>query len=78
MTRKVTYTKHAIEMLSLRRIKKQSVEKCLKEPDKILPSRKRRKIYFKNFGKNDLKVVGAENEEFVVITCHWIASSRVK
>lgn len=65
-------------MLVLRRIKKSLVEKCINEPDKVVFGKKGRKIYLRNFGKNDLKVVGIENEEIMVITCHWIAPGRIK
>jgi len=78
MAKKIVYTKHAEEMLTLRNIKKGTVADCLKNPFKKLKSRKGRKIFLKNFGKNKLKVVAIENEEFLVITCHWIAPGRIK
>lgn len=78
MAKKIIYTKHAEDMIGLRKIKRSSVADCLRDPDKTLKSRKERKIFLKNFGKNNLKVVAIENEEFLVITCHWIAPERIK
>ena len=76
---KVVFTKHAAEMLSFRRIKKEFVEETVKNPDDTLEAKSGKMIYFKDFGKNFLKVVVAkEDDKAVVITEHWIAKKRIK
>ena len=75
----IVYTKHASEMLALRKIRKTFVAKCVRKPDNILPAREGKKIYLKDFGTNYLKVVVAEEENsLVIITLHWLAKKRLK
>ena len=75
----IIYTKHAVEMLSLRRIKRDQVEKCIEGPDEILSAREGKTIYLKDFGKNFLKmIVSEEGEDIVVVTLYWLAKKRLK
>lgn len=74
----IIYTKHAEEMLVFRRIQREFVEKCIKDPDDVSPAREDKKIYLKNFGNNYLKViVSEEGENIIVVTLHWLAKKRV-
>ncbi|OGM29595.1 hypothetical protein A2630_01245 [Candidatus Woesebacteria bacterium RIFCSPHIGHO2_01_FULL_44_10] len=75
---KIRYTKHALEMLKLRKIEKSSVENCLKNPDIKIPGKSIAKIYLKRLGNKYLKVVAVKNKEIIIITCHWLATSRIK
>lgn len=75
----IKYTKHALENLVKRRISKSKVEKCLENPDIKTSGIKGKDILLKDFGKNFLKVVTAqEGDDIVVITEHWIDKKRVK
>ncbi|KKU17151.1 MAG: hypothetical protein UX25_C0015G0013 [Candidatus Woesebacteria bacterium GW2011_GWC2_45_9] len=78
MVKEIIYSKHALEMLSFRKIGKRDIKSCLRASDKVSLGRKGRKIYYKGIGKKVLKVVVAENKSIVVVTCHWIASDRIK
>lgn len=78
MAKEIVYTKHALEMLSFRKIRKSDIKSCLSASDKVSSGRKERNIYYKRIGKKVLKVVVAENNRIVVVTCHWIASDRIK
>ena len=76
---KIVYTKHAEEMLAFREIKKEFVDKTVKNPDDKSTGKGGKDIVYKNFGKNYLKVViSKEKSEVVVITEHWIAKKRIK
>lgn len=73
----ILFTKHAKDMLELRGIKEDLILKCLKNPDKITPSKFGKKIYLKDMGKNYLKLIVSEEEnKLVVITLYWLAKSR--
>ena len=75
----IIYTKHAEEMLAFRKIRKEFVEKCLKNPDDKLPAKEGKLAYFKNFGKNYLKViVSEEGKDLIVVTPYWFAKKKVK
>lgn len=75
----IIYTKHAEEMLILRRIKKELASKCASNPDTILPAENDNKIYLKDFGKNYLKlVISEEGSNKIIITVHWLDKKRVK
>lgn len=75
----VVYSKHAKEMLKLRRIKQSLVNHCVCNPDYILPGQENRKIYLKDCGINFLKVVILkETGDTVIITAHWLAKKRLK
>ena len=66
-------------MLAFRKLKKEFVEKCVKNPDEILPAREGKKAYLKNFGKNYLKViVSEEGKDIVIVTPYWLAKKRVR
>lgn len=78
MSKKIIYTKHAKEMLEFRNIKKDFIEKCINNPDKILEGNKNKQIYLKDFGKNYLKIIVSSEKEIVVITCYWIHYGRIK
>ena len=66
-------------MLAFRKIKKQQVEKTIKEPDDDTKGRDGKTVLYKSFGKNYLKVViSREESEVFVITEHWIAKKRIK
>jgi len=66
-------------MLVLRKIKKQFIEKTVKNPYEKLTSKKDKKVYLKYFGRNYLKVVVSEEKDsIIVITEHWIAKKRAK
>lgn len=66
-------------MLAFRRIKKQQVEKTIKDPEHKSSGKGGKDILYKNFGKNYLKLVISKKENgIVVITEHWIAEKRIK
>lgn len=76
---KISYTKHAKEMLVKRGIEKNLVEKTIKEPDFKLAGKEGKKIYLKDLGNNYLKVILAEEtKELVVITFYWLAKKEFK
>lgn len=75
----IKYTKHALEMLPHRGIDKKLADETAKNPDKISHTKDGKKIYLKDFGKNYLMlVVAEEGDDKVVITVHWLAKKRVK
>lgn len=66
-------------MLAFRRIRKELVEQCIKNPDSKLPAKEGKIAYFKDLGKNYLKVIVAEvGKDFVVITPYWFAKKKVR
>lgn len=76
---KVKFTKHAEEMLLFRKIKKEQVVAAIEKPDDKSKGESDKKVLYKDFGENYLKVVIVkEKNEVVVITEHWIAKKRVK
>lgn len=76
---KIIYTKHAEDMLIFRKISKELVQECLKSPDETLSAREGKKIYLKDLGRNYLKLVVAQEKDYIiVITAHWLAKKRVK
>lgn len=75
----IKFTRHALLMLAQRKIGQNKVKLCLKAPDIIKPGASNRKIYFKEFAKNYLKVVVAkQDKDLTIITVHWIDKKRVK
>ena len=73
----IIYTKHAEEMLIFRKLKKVFLEKCVENPDEILPAREGKKTYLKNFGKNYLKlIVSEEGNDIIIVTLYWLAKRR--
>ncbi len=76
---KISFTKHAKEMLLQRKIEEAKVIKCINEPDKVLDPKDNKNIFIKDFGKNFLKVIVAiEGESYTVITLYWLAKKRLK
>ena len=66
-------------MLAFRGIKREQVEATIKDPDDKSIGRDGKSVFYKNFGKNYLKVVIArELGEVIIITNHWIAKKRIK
>jgi len=51
---KLKFTKHALEMLAFRSIKKSQVEATIKNPDDKSRGRDGKDVLYKNFGKNYL------------------------
>ncbi|OGD93081.1 hypothetical protein A2697_02115 [Candidatus Curtissbacteria bacterium RIFCSPHIGHO2_01_FULL_41_44] len=75
----IIYTRHALEMLVLRKLKKELADKCAKNPDKILPAKEGKKMYLKNFGNNYLKlIISEEGKQLVVVTLYWLAKKRAE
>ena len=75
----INYTKHAEEMLILRGVSQDMVDKTVNNPDKIVPTREGKKIYLKNFGKNYLMlVISEEFDDQIVVTLHWLAKKRAE
>lgn len=75
----IVYTKHLLESIHLRNIKKELVTICVNKPDKVLPATGNKNAYLKDFGVNYLKVIVAEeNSKLIVITAYWFAKARLK
>lgn len=75
----IIYTKHALEMLVLRKLKKELADKCAKNPDKVLSAKEGKKMYLKDFGKNYLKlIISEEREQLIIVTLYWLAKKRVE
>ena len=67
----IKYTKHAKEMFVLRGIKQSMADETVNSPDRIIPTREKKKIYLKDFGKNYLMlVVSEEMGDKIVVTLH--------
>ena len=66
-------------MLVFRNIKESFVEQTVNDPDNQQDSEEGKIVLFKNFGKNYLKVVVANDKgKIIVVTEHWIAKRRLK
>lgn len=75
----IKYTKHAKEMLILRKIQKKLADETANNPDEISSTRDGKKIYLKDLGKNYLMlVVSEELGDKIIVTLHWLAKGRVK
>jgi len=75
----IRYTKHAKEMLIFRGIKQDMADETVNSPDEITLGKNDKKIYLKDFGKNYLMLVVAEEfNDKIVVTVHWLAKERVK
>lgn len=75
----IIYTKHAKAMLVLRKIKKDQVAKCVAKPEIAKETKESKKVFLRNFGKNYLKlVVAEEGNDTIIVTLHWLAKNRVK
>lgn len=76
---RVVFTKHAKEAIEERGISEILVKRAVLNPDFTQPGRGNKTIYFKDTGKNYLKVVVVVDEQqVVVVTLHWIAKMRVR
>lgn len=76
---KISYTKHAKEMISFRNLDEKKVSKCLNAPDKVLSAKNGKMQYLKEFRSNYMKaIVAEEGENVVVITLYWFAKKRLK
>lgn len=76
---KIVYTKHAQEVLTQRGISKSLVDKTVRKPDFKLCAKEEKKIYLKDWGKNYLKVILAEEEkDLIIITFYWIDKNRFR
>lgn len=77
--KRIVFTKHAEEMLSMRSINKEMVVSCLTQPTQVVHARENKRAYLKDFGTNYLKAIVAEEKDaFVVITLYWFAKHRMK
>lgn len=77
--KQIVFTKHAEEMLLVRRINKIMVVSCLTQPTRVVQAKKDTSAYLKEFDAQCLKVIAAEEKDaLVVITVYWIAKSRAK
>lgn len=69
----IIFTQHSLLKLRQREIPQLAVARTLKEPDYTFNSYGDRKIAYKKFNQLYLKVVyKIENQNFVVITQHWV------
>ena len=69
----IIFTRHAIEKLAQRKIKKEFVLQTLERPDHIEISFGNRRLAFKRFAKLYLRVVfRKEGKNTIVITQHWV------
>jgi len=74
----IIYTRHAEEQLKFRDIPKKRVQLTVDKPDFIEKSRENKKIYYKNFGENYLRVILIkEKDMFIIITAHWISPKKI-
>lgn len=77
--KRIVYTKHAEEMLSVRNISKEMVESCLLQPTRVMQARENTRAYLKAFGVNNLKVIATEEQgTVIVVTVYWFAKNRIK
>lgn len=75
---KIFITEHAAEKLVERNIPEKLVTETVFHPDLTVPTYQNRVAYFKNMGRNYLKVVVAkEKGQFIVVTAHWVDKSRL-
>ncbi len=66
-------------MLIFRGIKQDMADETVNSPDEITLGKDDKKIYLKDFGKNYLMLVVAEEfNDKIVVTVHWLAKERVK
>lgn len=77
--KRIVFTKHAEEMLSVRGIHKDMISSCLIHPTKIVDAKDGKRAYLKDLGVNYLKVIiSDERDASVVVTLYWLAKHRVK
>lgn len=76
--KRIVFTKHAEEMLTVRNIPKNLVNSTLMHPDQSMPTREGKLVYIKHFDGTSLKVIVVkEKTAFIVITLYWIAKKRI-
>ena len=76
--KRIVFTKHAEEMLSVRHIDRSKVKSALTQPSRRIKAKEGKVAYFKDFGVNYLKVVvSEENDALVVVTLYWVAKHRI-
>lgn len=76
---RIVYTKHAKDMLKLRKLPKTKVKACLKNPDVVVQARQNKQAYLKDFGNNYLKVIAVpELNKLIVITLYWLERKRIR
>jgi len=75
--KRIAFTRHADEMIALRRLNKKLIEQCIRHPGEIIPAKENKQAYIKDLGKNYLKVIIAEEtQELIVVTTYWVAKDR--
>ena len=71
------YTSHAMQNIIERRIPKNIIEDCIKNPDSIISSKKSRKIAQKVIGNKLLRIIYKETEKvYIVITVYFTKTGR--
>lgn len=74
----IIYTKHSEQRLQIRKIIKRKVAQTIRDPDYKEQGRHNTTIYYKNFGKNYLKIITEEiNSKILIITLHWISAKHI-
>ncbi len=72
--KRIAFTRHANEMIVLRRLNKKLIEQCIRHPAEIIPAKENKYAYVKDLGKNYLKVIIAdEKQALIVVTAYWFA-----
>ena len=75
----IVYTKHAIQRLLLRGISKKKVNLAIDDSDYKERGVSGATIYYRDFGKNYLKVITQiTGNKIIIITLHWVDAKRVK
>ena len=75
----IIFTKHALEKLAQRNIKKSLILEAIKKPDYQVSSYGDRRISYKKFKKLYLSVVYKfEFSDMVIITAHWVEKIKKK
>ena len=73
----IVFSEHALLKIRQRVLSKEKILETIDSPHFVQPSYGGREEWYRDFGKNHLKVViMKENNIVVVVTAHWIA--RVK
>lgn len=74
---KIIYSEHAKQNMLERRIPERVVLEALTFPDKLLDSRKSRKIAQKQIGNRLLRIIYKETEKvYIIITVYYTRSDR--
>ena len=76
---KIVFSDHAELKIRQRKLSRQKILETVEHPDFIRESYNGREEWFKDFGKNHLKVIVIIGDEILtIITAHWIAGNRLK